>query len=1523
MGNSLPQLAENPDSGNPQTAHDPLPVLQELEREATLNPLRANVVLERLSSAPDTSKSKSETSENEGETPTNDPKQNDDPEKSSLQEHKQEEEKNDVSQEKGTPDSPDGCRDDKGAEQLMRVAVPIPPEFCHRLTLSSRQRCHVILVADCSGSMAGNPWNQVKGALVDIVSTSLQNRGIVVDILTYNKEAKQVQFTPRNYSAILLALVASGTTSFEAAMNKVDQVMKEEKGQDFSSTAIMFMTDGQDTVSSAAKVRERMEKWKITLQASRHEVTTHAVGFSKGHDFEFLRDLTQVGTKPGLFRYCEPGDGPEVLKVKMEELFDYAIYSAGQSLDVTVEMNGKNRILGAGTLMSSHTMQGEIIHSNQAASNDDAQTGTGEITVHAEMWVWVPNVTELPAPTISLSKTVVSNGESHTVKLPCRYTGVEEKIIDNPADKAVWGLNILSRNTDVLATKIANAIQEKKDVTVLQNRLTRLQGRLSNSKVFGSRISKDVRSSLLSTMRAIQTKNQPGCPRISAIYYEGYTDQESIRIDVRESLLLTMRAIQKKMDTMHSMLAQYSRGETASVSILARAHDLRYEAQVMMRIMMIFYRYLARAHDLRYEAQFKKSRRQRLMDTRAVKNVRQAKADDAKLEQLTVDEVEIAGLSQEAVGFFFCALSQDSVVDILRDVDNKENAVGFGLAVCRPEYIVDNPTSLQLCLVSGTLVSRSAMLDALEFKVNLAGQLAAHNGFNFQQGNLGYATVGMGREPINAWLPLYVSPSHWNRVKMLMKPTLGYLCTLDPLGFDWAQLDVPFAILGAMIGQLNEATVGTHQLRLLLCFLRTCVACVDEFNLTDRILNIVRTFLQEPAGRLKNVIPNLFTLIGYIAALPVAQSRKILGYEEEGRDPDQFPRALWHAFVAEILRRSGGSLFKPYSDRERNTLLDLLLHGRKNSLMIPSNNTATQTANLATAKVQAATCTATMTTATTTTTPTPESSSSATADTPTTPTTTTTPTSQPTSESTRKSLDVSSSSKSTAEEEEASQAASDLSQHTSARFTSLCVSMTRLSAADLTIQGVDGEQESKGEQSGSQAKAEAAKPVVEFSHCPKMDSSMEIWARSQLSGLENKSQEKKVSSSKKQVEQWLKEGRQLAGLPEEDDTKEQEEEVFDCDAVDSSVLEVTAKLLSRLSKCGGFPLSSVPGAIAFLHAWMSTDRDVSAMSDGLPPAQWIDDIKAAIARVYSVMHDYVAHCQQEVASDDIEEVIIIEGTGQTSGGHGHHRGKRVDNDASDDDDDDDDYSDLDDYGLDEDDPMKVLKRRQQEHRSLVTLPMILHALDPGENKVKVTRAMLCQAVIHHSNAAAKEAVNEGQFMDLKNLDCMEELMTKLHRHLVRVCDTDQTDSILWQRANLYLMASTNIWGFLGYLMNTYTYRDEGFSWLLTEITDLGEGSAVPCLADKVRVMLTGQWQDHKIIDRGNSCMPGQAMSKKLMKVLGEDDWLQIDLDLRGDLKIHVYRESDIPNRHGHCNSNPYIPPALRLKLGMPPLASGK
>ena len=47
---------------------------------------------------------------------------------------------------------------------------------------------------------------------------------------------------------------------------------------------------------------------------------------SLDHDFRFLQELSSVGSRAGLFRYCEPGDGPDKLKEKVEELFDYTVH---------------------------------------------------------------------------------------------------------------------------------------------------------------------------------------------------------------------------------------------------------------------------------------------------------------------------------------------------------------------------------------------------------------------------------------------------------------------------------------------------------------------------------------------------------------------------------------------------------------------------------------------------------------------------------------------------------------------------------------------------------------------------------------------------------------------------------------------------------------------------------------------------------------------------------------------------------------------------------------------------------------------------------------------------------------------------------------------------------------------------------------------------------------------------------------------------------------------------------------------
>ena len=80
------------------------------------------------------------------------------------------------------------------------------------------------------------------------------------------------------------------------------------------------------------------------------------------------------------------------------------------------------------------------------------------------------------------------------------------------------------------------------------------------------------------------------------------------------------------------------------------------------------------------------------MDMRASRNLGQAQKAQQALDNIVVDQKELDKLSQEALDFFFCVLSQNNIKETLLDLDEKTDAIGFGLAVMRPEHVLDEPT---------------------------------------------------------------------------------------------------------------------------------------------------------------------------------------------------------------------------------------------------------------------------------------------------------------------------------------------------------------------------------------------------------------------------------------------------------------------------------------------------------------------------------------------------------------------------------------------------------------------------------------------------------------------------------------------------------------------------------------------------------------------------------------------------------------------------------------------------------------
>lgn len=79
------------------------------------------------------------------------------------------------------------------------------------------------------------------------------------------------------------------------------------------------------------------------------------------------------------------------------------------------------------------------------------------------------------------------------------------------------------------------------------------------------------------------------------------------------------------------------------------------------------------------------------------------------------------------------------------------------------------------------------------------------------------------------------------------------------------------------------------------------------------------------------------------------------------------------------------------------------------------------------------------------------------------------------------------------------------------------------------------------------------------------------------------------------------------------------------------------------------------------------------------------------------------------------------------------------------------------------------------------------------------------------------------------------------------------------------------------------------------------------LPEKMKVLLTGKYEEQPVIGNGNAWVPERENRKRFIAAMGLDEYLEAEMLVRGVFQLHVYRESDLPNRHGHCNSNPYVP----------------
>jgi ankyrin repeat protein len=184
-----------------------------------------------------------------------------------------------------------------------------------KFTVSS-SKC--ILVCDVSGSMSGNPINQVKTALLHIMSMCYGSN-VKPIVVCFNSTAEilniDMTMTIEEITKIIKAIYANGGTLFKSAFDKINQILEQNK--DNQDINIIFLTDGEDGTKGLPEYFN-----DILARYNNFNITVHSVGFGRYCDKELLESLRSPVS--GIFQYAEPEDTGDTLCNKITNLFEIA-----------------------------------------------------------------------------------------------------------------------------------------------------------------------------------------------------------------------------------------------------------------------------------------------------------------------------------------------------------------------------------------------------------------------------------------------------------------------------------------------------------------------------------------------------------------------------------------------------------------------------------------------------------------------------------------------------------------------------------------------------------------------------------------------------------------------------------------------------------------------------------------------------------------------------------------------------------------------------------------------------------------------------------------------------------------------------------------------------------------------------------------------------------------------------------------------------------------------------------------------
>lgn len=805
------------------------------------------------------------------------------------------------------------CDEDENlGEQFFQLKLlHLPDTHIQESVEETENRALVAIAADCSGSMSGRPWEQVCSALKSIIISGSTNDSVDIELILYNDSARAVT-TPdaksgeemvEKVTKILANVRPGSTTNFSSAFSALQQVIQRRIG--IASNGLLsriLSVVGAIDPQEASNYGEII----VVFMTDGQDTTTNDVPKAMQDFSTFLHGLSCQNTVHTIGFGCDHNlEFLDALRTqgKSEGLFRYAEPSDGltalhdkfiELYDFIETIGSRQKVVVCIELPKSLCA---IQTNQQGATLEGEGEGEGERIIRS-----------------SVALSSEGQGVIETWVAPTKDAQFFVEDPESPEDVVLVTIHYNQELFTAYVPLIFRNDTKSTHITIL--RMHRIDFKIDQiTALVAKELTKDNQSNdFIAQIFALQSK----VDKIRNSLFEGKTTKKT-----RESVLNLTQDVQKKIDALLRIVAEYERGQMGVPA-------------------------LARAKDLHFSSHLSKARRQRIMDTRLVHNIRQASSLDKQLKQLTVDRDFLSKFPEDARHFFMCTMSQLDLEELLTDPDEPADVLGFGLSVVRPEVVVDEPTQIKVMDVSTTLVCRSAFEDAIRYAMNLDDRLMS---FSIDVANPAVALRGRGREPINSWLPLYITESHWRRVKILLKNVLGAFCTMDPMGFVDKQYNVMFHILGMMLGHTSGRERETQ---LLFAFQRTCAQMVIDFNMVDRLETQLCDFLLSPSGRSRDVVPSLPALLGILASLPGESIRRVflsdtnqvittdqdkarLNPEDMDQDAggnicsfvlDSVSWQLWWlAIMEEFIRRGFASLVRDINEQEMKNITFALLYG--------------------------------------------------------------------------------------------------------------------------------------------------------------------------------------------------------------------------------------------------------------------------------------------------------------------------------------------------------------------------------------------------------------------------------------------------------------------------------------------------------------------------------------------------------------------------------------------------------------------